>query len=108
MYEPSRAIQSFHIAGVKYWNACTVINELKVGDVLSLVPERDNPHDSNAMAVYFGKVKLGYVPRDCNEPLSVMSFYGHANAFELRVQQVDPKLNPWEQLRVGLYVVDAR
>ena len=33
--------------------------------------------------------------------------YGH-EVFELRVLQVDSEADPWEQVRVGLYVADAR
>ncbi len=28
--------------------------------------------------------------------------------WELRVLQVDPEADPWEQVRAGLYVTDAR
>ena len=34
-------------------------------------------------------------------------FFGH-DILELRVLQVDPEADPWEQVRVGLYVADAR
>ncbi len=108
MYEPSRLIQSFHIAGFKFWDGALVLNELRAGDRLELVPEPDNPHDAEAVAIYRGSIKLGFVPAEHNATLSLMLHYGHAAAFELRVLQVAPELNPWEQVRVGLYVTDAR
>ena len=37
-----------------------------------------------------------------------MMYYGHKDVFEARVQQVAPERSPWHQVRVGLYVVDAR
>ncbi len=37
-----------------------------------------------------------------------MAFYGHKDVFEARVQKVDPEAEPWLQVRVGIYVKDAR
>lgn len=37
-----------------------------------------------------------------------MMYYGHEDVFEARAQQVAPERSPWHQVRVGLYVVDAR
>lgn len=37
-----------------------------------------------------------------------MCIYGHAAAFEVRVLQVDPEAAPWKQVRVGVFVKDAR
>ena len=108
MYEPSRQISSFYIAGFQYWDGALVLSELKVGERLRLVPEFDNPHDSSAMAIYRGETKMGFVPGSENELLALMFFYGHSDVFELRVLQVSPDKNPWEQVRVGLYVTDAR
>lgn len=108
MYEPSRQISSFYIAGFQYWDGALVLSELKVGERLRLVPEFDNPHDSSAMAIYRGKTKMGFVPGSENELLALMFFYGHSDGFELRVLQVSPDQKPWEQVRVGMYVTDAR
>lgn len=108
MYEPSRLISSFHVAGFQYWDGVTVLTELKPGETLRLVPEFDNPHDASAVAIYRSDVKLGFVPAEQSELLAQMLFYGHSDAFEVRVQQVAPERSPWHQLRVGLYVRDAR
>ena len=108
VYEPSRLISSFHVAGFQYWDGATVLTELKPGEALQLVPEFDNPHDASAVAIYRNNVKLGFVPSDQNSLLAQMLFFGHSDAFELRVQQVAPESSPWDQLRVGLYVCDAR
>lgn len=108
MYEPSRVLLSFHIAGFQYADGALVLGDLKVGDKLTLCAERDNPHDPEAVAIYYGKTKLGHVPGNEVGPLSLMMYYGHEDVFEARVQQVAPERSPWHQVRVGLYVVDAR
>ena len=74
------------------------LGELKAGDTLELVPERDNPYDAEAIAVKFHGTMLGYIPADSVGPLSTMFFYGHGAAFECRVLQVAPERSPWHQM----------
>lgn len=76
MYEPSRNLFSFHIAGFQHHDGALVLGKLKAGDTLELVPERDNPHDAEAIAVKFRGTMLGYVPADSVGPLSTLFFYG--------------------------------
>ena len=42
MYEPSRVLLSFHIAGFQYTDGALVLGDLKAGDKLTLCAERDN------------------------------------------------------------------
>lgn len=49
MYEPSRVLLSFHIAGFQYADGALVLGDLKAGDKLTLCAERDNPHDPEAL-----------------------------------------------------------
>ena len=51
---------------------------------------------------------LGYVPKDKNSLLSKLLYFGHGDAVECRVLQVDRKAVPWEQVRVGIFVTDKR
>ena len=94
MYEPSRVLLSFHIAGFQYADGALVLGDLKAGDKLTLRAERDNPHDPEAVAIYYGNTKLGYVPGNEVGPLSLMMYYGHEDVFEARVQQVAPRAQP--------------
>lgn len=108
MYEPSRLLSSFHIAGFQYHDGAVVIKKLKAGKKLSLVSEFDNPYDPNAVSIRRKGVHLGYVPKDSVALLATMIRFGHADAFECRIMQVDAKADPWKQVRVGIYAVDAR
>ena len=108
MYEPSKHLKSFHIAGFQHHDGALVLDQLKVGAKLEMVPERDNPHDPEAVALYFADVMLGYVPRDDNGLISLLAYYGHSDVFEARVLQVNPEADPWKQVRVGVYVADKR
>lgn len=108
MYEPSRNLFTFHIAGFQHHDGALVLSQIKAGDALELVPEPDNPHDPDAVAVKFRGTMLGYVPADSVGPLSVMFHYGHADVFECIVIQVAPENDPWKQVRASVRVTDAR
>ena len=108
MYEPSRMVASFFIAGFQHADGAMVLADLAAGTSLTMEAERDNPHDPNAMVLRYEGTKLGYLPQEKNELFSLLAFYGHGDIFEARVIQVDPQADPWKQVRVGLYVRDAR
>lgn len=61
-YEPTRHIVDFHVAGFAYYDGLDVINELSLGQTVTLVVETDNPYDNEAVVVYYKDKKLGYVP----------------------------------------------
>ena len=108
MYEPTRHIATFYIAGFQHYDGALALDKLKPGKKLKMVPEPDNPYDPNAVELRYKKAKLGYVPKDHNELMAAMAFYGHSDVFEARVMQVDPEAAPWHQVRVGIYVMDKR
>jgi hypothetical protein len=108
MYEPSRMIDSFEIAGFQYHDGATVFDKLKVGKKLSLVAEFDNPYDPNAIAIKRKGVHLGYVPRDRNGFISQLLRFGHDDVVECRIVKLDRKAEPRNQVRVALYVIDKR
>lgn len=108
MYEPSRIMSTFHIAGFQHHDGAFVLDKLKPGKKLKMVGEPDNPYDPNAIALRYKGVMLGYIPRIENSQFALMTYFGHANAFEARVLQVNPEAEPWNQVRVGIYVKDAR
>lgn len=108
MYEPSRKVSTFYIAAFQHYDGAFVLDELKPGKKLEMVPDPENPFDPNAIELRFKKTKLGYVPRDDNELPALMAFFGHKGVFEARVLQVNPEADPWQQVRVGVYVTDKR
>lgn len=108
MYEPSRLLLACNIAGFQFWDGALVLAELKPGDAIQMVPEPDNPHDPDAVALVYQGAKLGFIPAGEAGPISLMMRFGHASAFECRVQAVRPDQEPWKQVRVGVYIVDAR
>jgi hypothetical protein len=59
----------FELAGVSHRLQDYGASAVKLTDELRLVPEPDNMHDSNAIAVYKDSFKIGYVPRSENKVL---------------------------------------
>ena len=108
MYEPCRCVDTFYVAGFQRYDGMTVVDRIKPGAVLKMVAEPENPYDPNAVKLEFDGVKLGYIPRDKNWDAAIMAFYGHGDVFECRVSQVDPEAEPWKQVRVTMFVTDAR
>lgn len=108
MYEKEKYIDSFPIAGFQYRDGVEALEKLKVGTKLDLVPEFDNPYDSNAVAIKYHGVHLGYVPRVKNALLAQALFFGHDGIVRCKVVKVDKKADPHDQVIVKLYFRDAR
>ena len=82
-----RVYKSFSIAGIAYYEALFVINQMKVGEKVDLKPE-NNIHDENAVAIYYEGKKLGYIPRSSNYSISTILRTGW-DIFDAYVQRVD-------------------
>lgn len=107
-YEPSRYLLDFYIAGFAYHDGLDVIDELALGKPVKLVAEPDNPFDPNAVAIYYDKRKLGYVPEGKNQILSKFLYFGYQTAFESRIQAVNKENHPERQFRVVVQINDHR
>ena len=57
-YEPPRHIVDFHIAGFAYYDGLDVINELSLGQSVTLMVESDNPYDNEAVVIYYKDKKI--------------------------------------------------
>ena len=51
-----------HLRGLAYYDYAAVKDRLRPGDALRLVREPDNPYDADAIAVFYGPHRLGYLP----------------------------------------------
>ena len=104
----SKFVDRFNIAGFTFWDGYMIFDNLRAGQELMLLREEDNRYDPQAVAIYFGDFKLGYIPRENNSMVSKFLDLGYTNIFELRVQSVQPEANPERQVYVALYIKDAR
>ena len=95
-------VQSSPLAGFQYYQGKQLWNEIKVGDVLTLVREPANPHDSNAVRVEWRGQQLGYVPRRENRAVSMHMDRG--GTVEARVSKLQEHRNPWQPVEFEVLV----
>jgi hypothetical protein len=77
-----------------------VIKELEIGTHLALVAEPKNKFDPYAVAIYYNRKKLGFIPTGENKLVSQFLQSGHTNLFEIRINRVSLDSHPEKQIGV--------
>ncbi|WP_428087033.1 HIRAN domain-containing protein [Candidatus Thioglobus sp.] len=95
-------LDDFYIAGAKYYQLPWVLNELKIGDNVTLKPQPDNKYDDNAIEIYHQNYKLGFVPRNDNQYLAKLlianvNLIAKVSALRLYSEQ-------YNQVKITLYL----
>lgn len=97
----------FHVAGFGYWEGFEVYDKIKVGAKLNFARETVNPHDPNAVAIYYDDYKLGYVPKCCNSDICKFIDMGWDKLFETVIIRFNPDVHPEQQVYVNVYLKHA-
>jgi hypothetical protein len=100
--ESRMLVRSSPLAGFQYYQGKQLWNDIKVGDVLTLVREPDNPHDRNAVRVEWYGQQLGYVPR--RENRLVAQHMDRGGKVEARVSKLREHRNPWQRIEFEVMV----
>ena len=108
MYERSRNILDCHIAGFTYYDGLDVIEQLKLGTQVTLMAEPSNPHDPEAVAIYYENTKLGYVPQAKNSIVSQLLYFGYSDIIDARINNHNPEANTENQFRIVIKIKDNR
>lgn len=95
-------IQESPIAGFQFHCGEAIWPELRIDQQLSLVRESLNRHDRDAVAVYFGSEKLGYVPRAENSTIAQMLDRGER--LEARITELAEDSNPWNRICIDIFL----
>ena len=95
-------IQDSPVAGFQFHRGEAVWQALTVGEPLVLVREPNNSHDANAVAVYFQKDKLGYVPRGENSAIAQMLDRGERLSATISRLTIDE--DPWQRVRFSVFL----
>ena len=95
-------VQSSPLAGFTFHEAPAVFAALRADDELTLLREPDNPHDANAVSVYWHERKLGYVPRSQNAALAWAMDRGEAVI--ARVSRLQAHGNPRQRLEFEVFL----
>jgi hypothetical protein len=104
MYTPSKHYLDFYIAGFTYWDGLDAIGDIKLGTEVILKGEPDNPYDPEAVAIFVGDHKIGYMPKDRNAEISKFLYFGHSDVFEAKISSIFPDKHPEQQFRVTVKI----
>ena len=92
-----------YIAGTTHLEDSSVLERIKVGDMLSLQRE-ENKFDSNAILIlYEGGRKLGYVPEKDNIIFARLMDAG--KMLKAKISKIEQK-GSFKQISIGIYLVD--
>ena len=92
-----------YVAGTTHLEDDTVLDEIKVDDMLGLQRE-DNKFDSNAIVILTeDKRKLGYVPEKDNVIFARLMDAG--KLLKAKITKIEQK-GSFRQISVGIYLVD--
>jgi hypothetical protein len=100
--EASIIVQQSPLAGFQYYDGKVLWDDMKPGDALTLVRERDNPHDANAVRVEWNGSRLGYIPR--RENAGVARQMDRGAAVKARIVKLTEARNPWQRVLFEVYV----
>lgn len=89
LLRPPLVIQHSRLAGFRHHAAPQVWSALSQGSSLNLQPEHDNPHDPEAVAVFWRGIKLGYLPR--GENLVAARLLARHRSLSARIRRLDPE-----------------
>lgn len=94
-------IQDSPLAGFAYYRGESLWPYLHAGDPLQLVREPANPYDRRAVAVYWRRHKLGFVPRAANTAVSQMLDRGIP--MRAQITRFNVSDNPWDRICFSVY-----
>jgi len=96
-------LQESPLAGFQYHRAAAIWPFLRVGERLRLRREASNPHDRNAVAVWFRNEHLGYIPRRENRTLAELLDRGER--LEASIVRLLDEQNPWRKIRIRVEIL---
>ncbi|MBK5226796.1 MAG: HIRAN domain-containing protein [Thermoleophilia bacterium] len=96
-------LQSSLVAGFKYYDGEKVWYSLKVGELLALSREPNNPHDNQAVEVLWRGHKLGYIPRYENS--TAANLLQNNAPLLARISNLDEPRNFWKQVELDIFLL---
>jgi hypothetical protein len=97
-----QVLQHGTVMGFRHYEGKQVWENLRVGQLLTLVREPDNPHDSQAIRVEWQGHKLGYVPRTDNGDLARLMDNG--GNVEARITKLERSRRPNNRVQFEIYL----
>ncbi len=94
----------FNIAGFTYYDGPEAFKELRIGTLLTLQLAPENDYDPRAVKILYKDYHLGFIPREENRIFYKLLKIGFDH-FEVRIQRIDDKMHPEEQIWVVVKLV---
>ena len=101
LQEKRQTLFNCKLAGFTYYDGSLAWQDLQVGSKLTPVAE-DNKYDPNAIALYFGDNKLGFVPKEKNETLRHFIEMGWEEAIDIRISRLSREEHPERQVDISV------
>ncbi len=97
-------LKQFFVRGFQYYEGPKCIDEINKSGLIELVREPENTVDKRAIALYFNKKKIGFVPRESNKTISILMDTDLLE-FHAEITNIEPEADHWEQIRVAIYAL---
>lgn len=96
-------LQSF-VRGFRFYEGLNLLDTMHEGDLLEMVREDDNEYDPKAIALYFNKSKIGFIPKEDNDILSKLM---DADVVKLQAEiaHLNKEAQAWENVHIGVYIL---
>lgn len=95
-------LANFYVACCAQAKVKTRLSELKIGDIVQIVPDPSNPHDSAAVTCHVGTIWLGYVPATLTS--CIHPYFRQDKSISGRLVEINKEAGIKELLRVQIDV----
>ena len=92
------------VAGFRHYEGMQLLSRMKDGDLLELVREPENEYDECAIALYWQRMKIGFIPASVNEMLSHLIDADALSLFAV-ITHLETNSQPWENVAIAVYFV---
>ena len=104
----TEALFTFYIAGVKFHQYKSILNDITEGDYLMLITEPENKFDPNAVQIHFdnGGVAafIGFVPKKFSSEVSGLLEIG--KTLECILTKFNKSATTWEMFEVSISEIE--
>lgn len=103
--EAVQILQTSPVAGFQHYAGPALFPLMRVGDVLTLGREPDNPYDPRAVRVLWHGVQIGHAPRVDNVDLA--RFMDRGVKVEGRILHLQASKDPWKRVLMEIVLLDT-
>lgn len=94
-----------HVAGFRYHSGPSLLGRMRAGEPIRLSREPGNRYDPWAVRLDYRGRKIGYLPRQQNQPVARLLDSGAR--VRARIAAVDRRAEPWRAVRIEVALVEA-